>query len=245
MRKVCANTKLIDEKAMVQGYVVFADAASVEAALKKNNERVGDGFMIRVDRAKPTLDASRSVFVGNLPYHAQETTLRQHFCEGCQLDSETDVENVRIVRDRDTKQCKGFGYVLFREKSMVTTALQRMDGTEYLRRSLRVSVCGKRFKSRGSGQQQQEQQHDGPTPRRNDNKKKKAMKDATGALKRIMAKEEKSKKRKRGEPKKTKTGGTNNGGVSRRAAAEAKVEKRYKKLKRRMSRGMGKNKASA
>jgi nucleolar protein 12 len=81
------------------------------------------------------------------PTQTDEASLRQHFVQGCSLANE-DIENVRIVRDKLTQQCKGFGYILFTTKTMATTALQRMHETTYKKRNLRVTVCGKRFKGR-------------------------------------------------------------------------------------------------
>ena len=72
MRKVCANTgKLLEDapKKSVQGYVVFESVTSVEKALKLNN-MLHRSHTIRVDHATPTIEPSRSVFVGNLPYGA-------------------------------------------------------------------------------------------------------------------------------------------------------------------------------
>ena len=233
VKKVSVNTKHLDADARTtaQGYVVFVDEASVEKAMDLNNSMVGT-HLIRVDRVNPTIDASRSVFVGNLPYKADEVSLRQHFVEGCSLNIQ-DIENVRIVRDKVTQQCKGFGYVLFTTKTMATTALQRMNESTYKKRSLRVTVCGKRFKGRKGDPSEKE-------------KKAKPV-DVAGALKRILTKEvvAGANKRKRGDtsasagPKKTVA---NPNGLSRRQASEAKLEKRHKKLQKRASKGMGKTK---
>ncbi|KAI2491230.1 hypothetical protein MHU86_23336 [Fragilaria crotonensis] len=233
VKKVSVNTKHLDTDARTtaQGYVVFVDKASVEKAMDLNNSMVGS-HLIRVDRVNPTIDATRSVFVGNLPYQADEVSLRQHFVQGCALSNQ-DIENVRIVRDKVTQQCKGFGYVLFATKTMATTALQRMHESTYKKRSLRVTVCGKRFKGRKGDPSEKE-------------KKAKPV-DAAGALKRILTKDivGGSNKRKRGDtlasagPKKTVA---NPNGLSRRQASEAKLEKRHKKLQKRAAKGMGKTK---
>ena len=240
VKKVSVNTKHLDTTARTtaQGYVVFVEKESVEKAMELNNSQVsfggvgggGSQHLIRVDRVNPTMDASRSVFVGNLPYQADEASLRQHFVDGCSLSSQ-DIENVRIVRDKATQQCKGFGYILFTTKTMATTALQRMHESTYKKRSLRVTVCGKRFKGR-QGDASEKEKTAKPV-------------DAAGALKRILTKEAAGKKRKRGDapasagPKKT---AANPNGISRRQASEAKLEKRHKKLQKRAAKGMGKTK---
>ena len=229
VRKVCANTNKVDSDAKnnAQGYVVFQEESAIEAALKLNNSIV-ENLQIRVDRATPTTDASRSVFIGNLPYSAEETSLRAHFVKGCALDND-DVENVRIVRDRETMQCKGFGYILFKNKDTVMTALSKMHESKYMRRPLRVTTCGKRTKGRRGAVQE-------PKPRGT------VSVDATSALKRILSNEKSANKRKRGEKKKGPAAKHGAPGKTRRATVEAKVEKRVKKLKKRAEKGMGKSK---
>ena len=91
-----------------------------------------------------------------------ESTLADHFAKaassaaatGGDTDANDDakadggVEAVRLVRDRETQQCKGFAYVLFRTADSVPYAL-KMNGTTYMKREIRVMVCGKKFKGRG------------------------------------------------------------------------------------------------
>jgi nucleolar protein 12 len=244
VKKVCANTNKLDttNKATAQGYVVFESKDSVEEALKLNNTKIGsEGLLLRVDHATPTQDASRSVFVGNLPYKADETTLHRHFCQGCGCEDE-EVEGVRIIRDKETMQCKGFGYILFRDQSMVAVALRKMHESKYMKRDLRVTVCGKRFKGRKG------QAKDDSKRRSFEGKRSGAA--AEGAIKRILGKkpskaDEKAsskKRRARGETKKgmVAKGGPKSAGVSKRAVKEGKAGKRMKKIQKRISKGMGK-----
>lgn len=229
MRKVCANTNQVDEtlKDTVTGYVVFKNIESVDKALEMNNKKVG-GRRIRVDRASPTIDPSRSVFIGNLPYGAEESSLQDHFVKGCALNI-GDIIGVRIIRDKETHQCKGFGYVLFREKNMIPAALKLHD-TVYMKKSLRVLVCGKRLKGK-KGEQT------------NANMMKSQDRVTVGAFRRLLSKQQKEaseiNRRKRGQKKSVTKKGT---GLSKRAALEKKVDKRVKKLHKRVSKGMGKAK---
>mmetsp|Transcript_40905 Transcript_40905/g.117504 ORF Transcript_40905/g.117504 Transcript_40905/m.117504 type:complete len:409 (+) Transcript_40905:183-1409(+) len=244
MKKVCVNTDLVDYenavKDSIQGYVVFKEEASVAKALELNNVLVLEGRRIRVDRSTPSVDPSRSVFIGNLPYAADEASLQDHFVKGCDFEI-GDVEGVRIIRDKETYQCKGFGYVLLKEKSMVPTAL-KLHESIYMNRPIRVLVCGKRFKNKKG--------LDAVSKRTNVTEVKgtaSAPKETVtvGAFRRILSKQQKEasqvNKRKRGEKKKTpvaKKGGPS--GVSKRAALDKKVEKRVKKIQKRISKGMGK-----
>jgi len=236
MRKICVNTNQIDKTLTdtVKGYVVFKNLDDVAKALEMNNKLDVDGMKIRVDRATPTVDPSRSVFIGNLPYAAKESTLQDHFQKGCLLDA-GDVVGVRIVRDKATFQCKGFGYVLFKDKNTVPAALKLHEST-YMKKRIRVMVCGKRFKGRKG---------EAPQPKYKSNKDTEKV--SVGAFRRIIAKQTKealgTNKRKRGAMK---TNGTlikpSVGGVSKRAALDKKVDKKVKKLEKRVAKGMGKNK---
>jgi len=236
MKKVSANTNQVDEhlKNTVQGYVVFKSKDSVAAALEKNNLKVEGGWRIRVDKASPTVDPARSIFVGNLPYGAEEGSLQAHFIKGCDLEL-SDVEGVRIVRDKETFQCKGFGYVLFKERSMVPMAL-KLHETTYMKRQIRVQVCGKRFKNNKNA---------GPKPAYKNSLGEEQV--TIGAFRRILAKQTKesisnNNKRKRGEKKKATPAATkkSTSGLSKRAALDKKVDLKVKKLQKRASKGMGK-----
>ena len=270
MRKVCVNTKKVSTdtpKKTVQGYVVFVSADSVTEALKMNNKAIkadGMNLRLRVDRSKPSNDSTRSVFVGNLPYAADEASLRDHFIAGCEME-DNDVEGVRIIRDAETQQCKGFGYVLLSDRSHVAAALQMHD-TEYMRRNIRVMVCGKRFKGKkgrvdapadGEGSSGKSRKFEGRRAtevtggaRRVSGKKRKhesSSGPSTGAASFLKAGTSAGgkKKRMRGAPSSEKNkfkAGGRKAGVSKRAAAEAKANKRVKQLKKRLAKGMGKSK---
>ena len=271
MRKVCANTGKIQtdakSKKSAQGYVVFANVESVEKALVMNNTEY-ESHTIRVDRAEPTVEPSRSVFVGNLPYGADEETLRDHFSnvlsdgedlnegEGCAI------AGVRIIRDKETQKCKGFGYVTLRDATLVGNAL-RAHGTTYMKKEIRVMVCGKRFKgNRGggdvaaaggdrSGRRSFEGRRatapgGGPSssPTRNRSSKRKSddIGVGGGAPSSTTNVGAAKRRRARSEKKTTPTSGARPSGVSKRAAAAQKVNKRVKKLTNRVAKGMGKKK---
>jgi len=159
VKKVSANTnKLLEDtpKQTAQGYVVFESPSSIPQALLLDNTLLSNhpnGFRLRVDHAAPTIDSSRSVFVGNLKYAADETTLRKHFNDRCGWDGKVEddrdvVVAVRLVRDKETMQCKGFGYVLLKDKSYVPQALKVMHDSVYMNQSIRVIVCKRRFKGK-------------------------------------------------------------------------------------------------
>ena len=234
MKKISANTNQLLEnsaKKTVQGYVVFKEKDAVQEALKMNNKIV-EGLRIRVDSGEPTMDSTRSVFVGNLPYAASETSLRRHFCKGCGWDEDDNsVEGVRIVRDPTTMQCKGIGYVLLKDKSLVPEALE-MHESKYMKRDIRVTVCGKRFKGRKGAPKELKRTRELIGAERRVTKKNTTKNDILYAPK---------EKKKRGNKKIGVVKATNKG-ISKRAASTKKVEKRVKQIQKRMTKGMGKNK---
>lgn len=104
----------------VNAYVVFKQVPSAERALAANGELMFDRH-VRIDAARPPAvavyaaaasgdaaaptkyDTKRCVFVGNLPYDAQEEAVWAHF-EQCGK-----VQYVRLVREPRSQLGKGFG----------------------------------------------------------------------------------------------------------------------------------------
>mmetsp|Transcript_19242 Transcript_19242/g.29641 ORF Transcript_19242/g.29641 Transcript_19242/m.29641 type:complete len:450 (+) Transcript_19242:155-1504(+) len=270
VKKVCANTNQLDDespKTTAQGYVVFESVEAVAKALELNNTTIKDKetkseLRLRVDYSNPnssssTQDASRSVFVGNLPYRTDETSLRQHFVDGCGLESPDNIENVRIVRDSQTMQCKGFGYILFQDKSMVSTALKQMHQSTYMKRTIRVMVCGKRWKGKRGVVDESSSSSSSLQSRGRSFEGRRVTQGLTptGAAKRISNKQQQrfsggganrtgttKKHRARGDTKKNKDKVAAKTGMSKRAVSEAKTNKRIKKIEKRIKKGMGKTK---
>jgi nucleolar protein 12 len=100
--------KLHPERDVVNAYIVYTDKASAEKALEMNAQIFHEKHL-RVDNAATPKnhDRKKSVFIGNLPFDAQEEELWEFFKE-C-----GDIENVRIVRDAKTNIGKGIAYVQF------------------------------------------------------------------------------------------------------------------------------------
>jgi nucleolar protein 12 len=253
MRQVCANTgKLLADapKKCAQGYVVFKSLESVKKALQLNNTTY-QSHTIRVDFASPTIEPDHSVFVGNLPYGADEETLREHFAEklnegDLNEDEGAAISGVRIIRDNETQKCKGFGYVTLRDAALVPIALLLNEST-YMKRELRVMVCGKRCKGkRGkesktnlSGRRSFEGQRATTSSKTNSFSKKRKVEDDSSPHGSSVGK---VKKRRARSEKKNPPGSVGKAGASKRAAAEQKVNKRVKKLQKRAQKGMGKKK---
>lgn len=148
VKKVSANKRLLsDAKDTYNAYVVFMKEEAAVAALAVNKRLVEEKHL-RVDRVgnAASRDPKRSVFLGNLPFDAKEDAVRAHVAKGLE-GGEGDVEGVRLVRDPETQQGKGFGFVLLKDRASVASAL-RLNESTFLGRKIRVTICGKRNKQR-------------------------------------------------------------------------------------------------
>jgi len=117
----------------IVAYVVFASEDSVAKSLEANGTQI-DGRHVRVDGASESTQHkhSHSIFVGNLPFTVTSEQLREAFQQYGEIDG------VRVVRDQKTGIGKGFGFVLFREKSGVMFALKNVKNTKIDGRTLRI-----------------------------------------------------------------------------------------------------------
>jgi RNA recognition motif-containing protein len=83
----------------------------------------------------------RKLYVGNLPYSATETSLRNAFAASGTVDS------VNLITDRDTGQSKGFGFIEMSSDREAQAAIQTMNGAMLDGRQIKVSEA----KPKGSG----------------------------------------------------------------------------------------------
>ncbi|KAF4034388.1 RNA recognition motif-containing protein [Phytophthora infestans] len=147
MMKVCANKKILTTaKDNCNAYVTFVEESSAEAAIKLNGTTLVQ-MKIRVDRCEPVIDARRSVFIGNVPFKCTDEQIFQFFLKRLKSDDEPEpIENVRLIRDRESGLGKGFGYLLLKTPALVAKTLT-LRNLKMETRELRVQVCGKRFKN--------------------------------------------------------------------------------------------------
>ncbi|RNF03680.1 putative RNA binding protein [Trypanosoma rangeli] len=116
-------------------YVLFKDAASVTKALEQNGIIV-DGRHIVVtamDAESRAYAPETSVFIGNIAYDTNEEMVWNFFQE----KGVGGVRRVRLIRDRDTGSCKGFGYVEFHTPASVSRAIA-VRGTLLNGREVRI-----------------------------------------------------------------------------------------------------------
>ncbi|ORM42308.1 Cleavage stimulating factor 64 [Babesia sp. Xinjiang] len=89
-------------------------------------------------------DKSKNIklFVGNLPYDASESDLRD-LLEGC-----GNIRFILIRKDKQTNKSKGYAHVEYRHESEAVEAFKRLLGKEILGRVLKVDFCDGDVRSR-------------------------------------------------------------------------------------------------
>ena len=76
----------------------------------------------------------KKLFVGNLPYAANESDLEAFFGEvGVAVDA------VTVMRDRFTGQARGFGFVEINDDEAAMRAIEGCDGKELMGRPVKVN----------------------------------------------------------------------------------------------------------
>lgn len=125
-QQICSST--------INAYVVFTEDEHAQKALTLNGALVSDRH-IRVDLASRGRHHghARSVFIGGLPFSADEEEVRELFTKY------GDVEAVRVVREQKTGTGKGFGFVTYSDTSGVIFALQHCRGLTLNGQKLRVT----------------------------------------------------------------------------------------------------------
>ncbi len=92
--------------------------------------------------------ASR-LYVGNLPYNVAEGDLQDLFSQA------GDIQDVTVIKDRDTQRSRGFGFVEFVNQADAEKAIQMFDGYDMDGRRLTVNMAQERpersFASGGRG----------------------------------------------------------------------------------------------
>ncbi|BFI08809.1 nucleolar protein 12 [Marchantia polymorpha subsp. ruderalis] len=142
-RAAVITGNLNENRTSLNGYIVFKEEASAQAALAHNMKEFA-GKHLRVDLAGSyssgvEYDRKRSIFIGNLPFDAEDEDLITLFQGNT---PELEVEAVRIVRDPQTSAGKGFGFVCFKTKMGAESALDKRDFTLLKNRPLRLERLG-------------------------------------------------------------------------------------------------------
>lgn len=91
---------------------------------------------------------SKKLYVGNLPYSANDSSLMDAFSE-C-----GSVQSAKVIMDRDSGRSKGFAFVEMSTDSEAQAAIQRFNGSQMDGRAMNVSEAkpmAPRDNNRGSG----------------------------------------------------------------------------------------------
>lgn len=88
---------------------------------------------------------SSRLYVGNLPYHATEDLISQHFTAA------GEVASVHLMVDRMSGQSRGFCFVEMASPDAAAKAVAELNGKELSGRSLRVDIAEERRPGGGGG----------------------------------------------------------------------------------------------
>lgn len=78
------------------------------------------------------------IFVGSIPFKLKENDLRALF------EKYGEVTSVKIVKDKVTRQNKGFAFVDMPDEDAVRNAIHELNGTELMGRTLEVGISAKK-----------------------------------------------------------------------------------------------------
>ena len=87
----------------------------------------------------------KNIYVGNLDFNVTEDELRQAFAAYGQVD------NVTILKDRDTGQPRGFGFVEMANDEEADKAINGINGTQLGSRALNVNEARPKVNRGGFG----------------------------------------------------------------------------------------------
>lgn len=84
------------------------------------------------------------IYVGNLPSNTTDKDLEAAF------QGFGEIKEIILIRDRDTNELRGFGFITFISKTSAQSALE-MDGKEFLGKAIKVSMARENNRRTGSG----------------------------------------------------------------------------------------------
>jgi RNA recognition motif-containing protein len=82
----------------------------------------------------PVNTSSTTLYVGNLPYRANEQAVKEHFA------LQGRVHSVRLMKDRRTGKRKGYGFVEISSKD-ADKAIRSLNDSEFQERTLKVRLA--------------------------------------------------------------------------------------------------------
>ena len=86
------------------------------------------------------------LYVGNLPFSADENAVRELFAQDGR-----EVTEVKLITDRDTGRPRGFGFVEMANSEQADAAISALNGTSMDGRDLTVNEAKERTSGGGGG----------------------------------------------------------------------------------------------
>jgi RNA recognition motif-containing protein len=86
------------------------------------------------------------LYVGNLPFSADEEEIRELFAQNNRT-----VNEVNLITDRDTGRPRGFGFVEMASQEDAESAIRELNGYQMQGRALTVNEARERSTSGGGG----------------------------------------------------------------------------------------------
>ncbi len=87
-----------------------------------------------------------NLFVSNISFKVREQALQELFSQY------GEVSNVRIIKDKETRRSKGYGFVEMTNDSAVNAAISALNGTSHYERTIVVAEAkGKKESPQGEG----------------------------------------------------------------------------------------------
>jgi RNA recognition motif-containing protein len=123
----------------ILGGIVFSQFADISPAVAFVLGVVATFFVVKFSSAAPTIskDSSQStktLYVGNLPYKANESHVKDLFAEYGEVFA------VRLMKDKRTGKRRGFGFVVM-ASSDAKGAIEALNEKDYMQRTLKVRIA--------------------------------------------------------------------------------------------------------
>uniref|UniRef100_J3MN93 RRM domain-containing protein n=1 Tax=Oryza brachyantha TaxID=4533 RepID=J3MN93_ORYBR len=133
------------------GFVTMSSSEEAGAAVEQFNGYTFQGRPLRVNSGPPpardefsprpprgggnNFDSSNKVYVGNLSWGVDNSTLENLFSE------QGNVLDAKVIYDRESGRSRGFGFVTYGSAEEVTNAISNLDGVDLDGRQIRVTVA--------------------------------------------------------------------------------------------------------
>ncbi|XP_062187357.1 29 kDa ribonucleoprotein A, chloroplastic-like [Phragmites australis] len=135
------------------GFVTMSSAEGAGAAVEQFNGYTFQGRSLRVNSGPPpprddfapraprggggggSFDSANKVYVGNLSWGVDNSTLENLFSEQGQ------VLDAKVIHDRESGRSRGFGFVTYGSSEEVNNAISNLDGIDLDGRQIRVTVA--------------------------------------------------------------------------------------------------------